>query len=64
MRPHDGTGGGGLVAKSCLTLVTPMDCGPPGSAVHGDSSGKKTGVDCHFLLQYGGVRGFIRQGKS
>ena len=23
----------------------------PGSSVHGDSPGKKTGVDCHFLLQ-------------
>ena len=37
---------GGLVIKSCLTLVT-----------HGsflcpwDSPGKKTGVGCHFLLQ-------------
>ena len=26
---------GGLVAKSCLTLVTPMDCSLPGSSVHG-----------------------------
>ena len=25
----------GLVTKSCLTLVTPMDCSPPGSCVHG-----------------------------
>ena len=24
-----------LVTKSCLTLVTPMDCSPPGSSVHG-----------------------------
>ena len=24
-----------LVAKSCLTLCDPMDCGPPGSSVHG-----------------------------
>ena len=22
-----------LVTKSCLTLVTPMDCGPPGASV-------------------------------
>ena len=28
-----------------------MDCRPPGSSVHGDSPGKNTGVDCHFLLQ-------------
>ena len=28
-----------------------MDCSPPGSSVHGDSSGKNTGVGCHALLQ-------------
>ena len=28
-------GGGGLVTKSCLTLVTPMDCSPLGFSVHG-----------------------------
>ena len=28
-----------------------MDCSPPGSSVQGDSPGKNTGVDCHFLLQ-------------
>ena len=28
-----------------------MDCSPPGSSVHGDSPGKKTGVGCHALLQ-------------
>ena len=27
--------GGGLDSKSCLTLVTPMDCRSPGSSVHG-----------------------------
>ena len=27
-------GGGGLVAKSCLTLVTPWTVSPPGSPVH------------------------------
>ena len=36
---------------SCLTLFDPMDCSPPGSSVHGDSPGKKTGVGCHALLQ-------------
>ena len=40
-----------LVAQSCPTLCDPMDSSPPGSSVHGDSPGKKTGVDCHSLLQ-------------
>ena len=31
--------------------ATPMDCGPPGSSVHGDSPSKNTGVGCHDLLQ-------------
>ena len=37
--------------QSCLTLCDPMDCSPPGSTVHGDSSGQNTGVGCCFLLQ-------------
>ena len=40
-----------LVAQSCPTLCSPVDCSPPGSSVHGDSLGKKTGVGCHALLQ-------------
>ena len=40
-----------LVAQLCLTLCDPMDCSSPGSVVHRDSSGKKTGVGCHALLQ-------------
>ena len=28
-----------------------IPCSPPGSSIHGDSSGKKTGVGCHFLPQ-------------
>ena len=40
-----------LVAQSCPTFCSPMDCSPPGSSVHGDSLGKNTGVDCHVLLQ-------------
>ena len=28
-----------------------MNCYMPGFPVHGDSPGKRTGVDCHFLLQ-------------
>ena len=40
-----------LVAHSCLTLCGPMDSSPPGLSVHGDSPGKKTGLDWHALLQ-------------
>jgi len=40
-----------LLTQSCPTLCDPMDCSPPGSSVHGDSSGKNTGVGCHALLQ-------------
>ena len=40
-----------LVTQLCLTFCDPLDCNPPGSAVHGDSSGKNTGVICHALLQ-------------
>ena len=37
--------------QSCPTLCKPMDCGPPGSSVHGDSPGRNTGVGCCALLQ-------------
>ena len=40
-----------LVAQLCLTLCNPMECGPPGSAVHGDSPGNNTGVGSHSYLQ-------------
>ena len=40
-----------LVAQLCPSLYNPMDCSPPGSSVHGDSPGKKTGVGCHVLQQ-------------
>ena len=40
-----------LVAQSCLISCDPVYCSLPGSSVHGDSSGKNTGVGCHFLLQ-------------
>ena len=36
--------------QSCLTLCDPVDCSPPGSTLHGDSSGKDIGVGCHALL--------------
>ena len=37
-----------------------MDCSSPGSSVHGDFLGKKTGVGYHFLLQ----RIFLAQGLN
>ena len=43
-----------VCAKSlqlCTTLCDPMDCSLPGPSVHGDSTGKSTGVVCHLLLQ-------------
>ena len=39
-----------LVAQKCPTLCKSMDCSPTGSSIHGDSSGKSTGVRCHALL--------------
>ena len=36
--------------QSCLTLCISMDCGPPGSSVHGIRQ-ENTRVSCHFLLQ-------------
>ena len=41
-------GGGGLVAKSCLTLATPW---PARLLCPWDSLGENTGVGCHSLLQ-------------
>ena len=40
-----------LVAQLCLALCDPIDCSPSGFSVHGDSSGKNTGVGCHAFLQ-------------
>ena len=37
--------------RLCPTLCDPVDCSPPGSSVHGDSPGRNTGVNCHFLIQ-------------
>ena len=34
-----------LAAQLYLTLCYPMDCSPPGSSVHGDSSGRNTGAE-------------------
>ena len=38
-----------LVTQLCPTLCDSMDCSPQGSSVHGDSTGKNTGVGCHAL---------------
>ena len=40
-----------LVTQLCPTLCSPMDCSPPGSSIHGDSSGKNTGTSCHAFFQ-------------
>ena len=45
---------------SRVRLCDPMDCGLPGSFVHGDSPGKNTEVGCHALLQ--GI--FLTQGLN
>ena len=39
------------VTQSCPILCDPMDCSPPDSSVHGDSSGKNTRVGGHAILQ-------------
>ena len=40
------------VAQSCPTLSDPIDCGPPGSSMHGIFPGKSLGMGCHkyFLI--------------
>ena len=40
-----------LVTQLCATLWDAMDCGPPGSSVHGHSPSKNNGAGCHALLQ-------------
>ena len=37
--------------RFCPSLCDTVDCSLTDSYVHGDSSGKNTGVDCHTLLQ-------------
>ena len=49
-----------LVAQLCPTLCSLVNCSQPGSSVHGDSTGKNTGVGCHALLQ--GI--FLTQGLN
>ena len=41
----------GLSRSVTSDSLQPCGCGPPGSSVHGDSPGKKTGVGCIALLQ-------------
>ena len=50
--------GGGLVAKSCLTLCSPMDCSLPGSSVHGYS--KKNTGECNHSFSRGSSNPGIR----
>ena len=39
------------ITQSYPILCNPVGCSPPGTSVHGDSSGKNTGVSCQALLQ-------------
>ena len=43
--------GGGLVAKSYLTLCDSMNYSLPASSVHEIFPGKSPGVGCHFPFQ-------------
>ena len=43
-------GGGGLVTKSCLTIVIPWIVQHARPCCPWDSPGKNTGLGCHFLL--------------
>ena len=47
LEPSYLSGGGGLVTKSCPTLVTPWTGARQATW---DFPGKNTGVDCHVLL--------------
>ena len=40
-----------FVVRSCPALCDPVECSPPGTTVHGDSSGKSTGVGCQAVLK-------------
>ena len=40
-----------FITQPCPILCDPMDCSLPGSADHGNSPGKDTGVGCRALLQ-------------
>ena len=51
-----------LVAQSYSTLCDPMDCSPPGSSVHEDCPGKKTGGGCHALPSMGSSQ--LREGTQ
>ena len=46
--------------QSCPVWCIPIDWRLPVSSVHGDSSGKNTGVGCHALLQ--GI--YLTQGSN
>ena len=44
------------VAQSCLTLLDPMDCSPPGSSVHGIFQAR--------VLEWGAIAFSIMQGQE
>ena len=46
--PHSAAAAAAKLLQSCPTLCNPIDGSPPGSPI---PPGKKTGLDCHFLLQ-------------
>ena len=41
---------GGLISRSCLTLLQPHGLEPTRLPCRRDFPGKNTGVGCHFLL--------------
>ena len=48
---NEGSAAAAKSLQSCPTLCDPIDSSPPGLPHPWDSSGKNTGVGCHFLLQ-------------
>jgi len=42
------------VAESCLTLSNPMDCGPPGSSVHGIFQARVLEWGAHHIACFSG----------
>ena len=52
------------VAESCPTLSSPMDCGPPGSSIHGIFQARIAGVGCHCLPQMYSAYKLNKQGDN
>ena len=51
------------VAQSCLTLLDPMDCSPPGSSIHGIFQARVLGCHC-LLLQCNDMSSIPGSGRS